>query len=208
VKHSHAAQLSLMIQYGIDTGEKVNAARWILGRIAPETMTPETVARRWPRIMARMIVESLGYFTPRAAANALLAHKLGQGFGCEYYCFSAGFESDGWPRDQDEYNYKLREVGKRKIEAATGCARYTSNYDVCGECSGYRYMMQHQEFPSPRVPGGLMDEHEFVEKPLEHRGGCRHSPDRNGRSYEYALELVRELASGAAHPPSLLASWF
>ena len=47
--------------------------------------TPEGVLRRWPRIVGHLICASLGYFTPRAAAAALLAYRDGQPHFCEWY---------------------------------------------------------------------------------------------------------------------------
>lgn len=93
----------------------------LLHRVAPETMSQRDVASRWPRVLAHMMVESGGYFTPASAANALLAYRIGRPFGCEYYCMLAGFERDGTPRDWDEYNRKLKEAGKRQIVRATQC---------------------------------------------------------------------------------------
>jgi len=37
-----------------------------------------------------MICESLGYFTPNAAANAILRYKRGEPFYCEWYTHIAG----------------------------------------------------------------------------------------------------------------------
>jgi hypothetical protein len=47
--------------------------------------TAEGVLRRWPRIVGHLICASLGYFTPRAAAAALLAHRNGEPFYCEWF---------------------------------------------------------------------------------------------------------------------------
>jgi hypothetical protein len=203
MRNTHGDHLKRMIQYGIDTGEKVDAALFILGRIAPETMSQEQVAQRWPRILALMITESLGYFTPRSAANALLAHKLKRTFGCEYYCFAAGFESDGWPKEKAEYDRKLRETNENKIRYSVWCRRYRGNYDVCQACGEYRCRIVHGATGTMHVAAL----HEFVDKPFEHFG-CRHIRQTRGSDYQYALKLVREMAGGAANPPSLLASWF
>jgi len=45
----------------------------------------EDVLRRWPLVTAHLIAESLGYFTPRDAASAILAYKYGRPFYCEWY---------------------------------------------------------------------------------------------------------------------------
>lgn len=43
------------------------------------------VIQHYPRLVAHMICESLGYFTPQRAADALLAYKRGEPFYCEWY---------------------------------------------------------------------------------------------------------------------------
>jgi hypothetical protein len=48
-------------------------------------MTKEQAIRRWPRLVAHMICESLGYFSPQVAANALAHYKSGEHFPCEWY---------------------------------------------------------------------------------------------------------------------------
>ena len=48
--------------------------------------------RRWPRICAHIIAESLGYATPLSAARILLNAKKGQQDWCEWV--SACFNSD------------------------------------------------------------------------------------------------------------------
>lgn len=50
----------------------------------------EFAMKRWPRLIGHMIAESLGYFTPRSAANALLHSRLKEPFHCEYYVHMAG----------------------------------------------------------------------------------------------------------------------
>jgi len=48
-------------------------------------MTKDQALSRWPRIAAHMICESLGYFTPEAAANAIAFYKAGRSYACEWY---------------------------------------------------------------------------------------------------------------------------
>ena len=45
----------------------------------------EEVLRRYPQLTAHLMCESLGYFTPGSAANAVLSHIQKQGFACEWY---------------------------------------------------------------------------------------------------------------------------
>ncbi len=61
--------------------------------------------RRWPRLTAHLICESLGYFTPRGAANAIAHYKNDQSFSCEWYSHMASFSGD--PFDQEA----LKEIG-------------------------------------------------------------------------------------------------
>lgn len=45
----------------------------------------EEVLARWPRVTAHLICHSLGYFSPRSAANAILATIHDMPFWCEWY---------------------------------------------------------------------------------------------------------------------------
>ena len=45
----------------------------------------QEVMERYPILVAHLICASLGYFTPKAAANAITAHIRGQDFWCEWY---------------------------------------------------------------------------------------------------------------------------
>ena len=64
-----------------------------MSRICTET-TLDEVLSRYPRLAAHLICESLGYFTPHAAANAIKHHALSRPFACEWYVHMAG-----WGRD-------------------------------------------------------------------------------------------------------------
>lgn len=70
--------------------------------------SPEEIVARYPRLVAHLICESLGYFTPRAAAHALLQFKRGRPFFCEWYTHMAGgFQND-----------RVLEVGRQVLERA------------------------------------------------------------------------------------------
>jgi len=59
-----------------------------LSRPIPATKQPLTrddVLHRYPRLVAHMICESLGYFSPLCAANALAFCISKQPFSCEWY---------------------------------------------------------------------------------------------------------------------------
>jgi hypothetical protein len=49
-----------------------------------EEMTPEDVRRRWPRVTAHVIAESLGYATPDVAASIIRDALLGRENHCEW----------------------------------------------------------------------------------------------------------------------------
>ncbi|MEW6664137.1 MAG: hypothetical protein AB1512_02805 [Thermodesulfobacteriota bacterium] len=55
----------------------------------PRPETPDEFMRRYPRVTAHLIAESLGYFTPSAAARAGLDAIHGRENWCEYIytCF-------------------------------------------------------------------------------------------------------------------------
>jgi hypothetical protein len=51
----------------------------------PRPQTAEEIMRRYPRLVAHLICGSLGYFSARAAAQALVAARDGRAFHCEWY---------------------------------------------------------------------------------------------------------------------------
>jgi len=75
-------------------------------KVAPDTI--QEVLERYPRLTAHLICESLGYFTPEAAANAIMHHRRKESFACEWYIHMAqGFNTQ-----------RLIEVGRKTIERA------------------------------------------------------------------------------------------
>lgn len=48
-------------------------------------MDARTALQRYPRLVAHLICESLGYFTPLCAANAIVAYCEDRSFACEWY---------------------------------------------------------------------------------------------------------------------------
>ena len=54
-----------------------------------QTTTVEETIARYPRLTAHLICESLGYFTPRAAAMAIRDHRIGRAHHCEWYSHMA-----------------------------------------------------------------------------------------------------------------------
>jgi hypothetical protein len=70
--------------------------------------TPRTqleVLDRYPILVGHMICASLGYFTPEAAAGALLAYLEGRVYFCEWYLHMSGGNRE-----------KTLEVGRRVVE--------------------------------------------------------------------------------------------
>ncbi len=81
-------------------------------------VSTDDVIRRFPRIVSHMICESLGYFTPSAAANAVIFHKRGEPFFCEWYTsFAQGFDRS-----------KVIEVGGQVLKSAIALRRFHKGY--------------------------------------------------------------------------------
>ena len=68
----------------------------------------EEVMDRYPRLTAHTICESLGYFTPAAAANAILHHIRGHPYWCEWYMHMAG----DYPDDNRIRNIGIEVIGR------------------------------------------------------------------------------------------------
>ena len=72
--------------------------------------------RRWPCLTAHVICQSLGYFTPDGAALALIQHKRGQPYHCEWYWAANGFEQGR--QLEDEFDRDLLDINRNVIKAA------------------------------------------------------------------------------------------
>lgn len=80
-------------------------------------VTPQEAIQRWPRVVAHLICQSLGYFCPRSAAAAVAAAVNGEAFYCEWYgsvCDKAG--------------KTYAEVTKRMLAVAIQHRRYHKGY--------------------------------------------------------------------------------
>jgi hypothetical protein len=78
-----------------------------------KALTIEQILERYPRITAHLIAESLGYFTPRGAANAILHYLRKQPFPCEWYSL-IGYQTYGrWPNNEE-----LIQIGENVLAAA------------------------------------------------------------------------------------------
>lgn len=85
-------------------------------------MDQDTALRKYPRLIGHMICESLGYFTPRAAANALISYKNNMPFYCEYYLHLAQ------AYDNEPSNLRLLKVAKSQIEHSFRTRNYHKGY--------------------------------------------------------------------------------
>ncbi len=74
--------------------------------------TQKLVMKRYPRITSHLIAHSLGYFSPRSAANAVLSYINGRGFWCEWYMHMASF-CEGQDRDAI-----IKQVGRDTLKRA------------------------------------------------------------------------------------------
>jgi len=67
-------------------------------------MTGREAITRWPRVVAHMICESLGYFTPKSASEALASYKNNDSYACEWYSHICSQRNKGF---FDEAELKL-----------------------------------------------------------------------------------------------------
>ena len=72
-----------------------------------QKMSRDLALQRYPRLVAHMICESLGYFSPLVAANALAHHINGTSFPCEWYSSMCECRGRGFFHDQT-----LVEIGR------------------------------------------------------------------------------------------------
>ena len=80
-------------------------------------MTVQDAMRRWPRLTAHLICESLGYFSPTGAAMAIRDYKLGIPNYCEWYSHRFGFHAE-----------RILEGGKQVLEEAVQHRRQHTGY--------------------------------------------------------------------------------
>jgi len=78
----------------------------------------QDVLQRPPGLVAHLIAESLGYFTPQAAANAIAHYTKGEAFFCEwYYDWASKRFANGNTKCADLRDTVL-EVGEAALENA------------------------------------------------------------------------------------------
>ena len=86
-----------------------------------KTRSQSEVLQRLPSLVAHLICESLGYFTPEAAANAIAYYTRGEPFFCEWYHDWASKRSRKTNADMRD---TVREVGKLAIQNAVSRRRH------------------------------------------------------------------------------------
>lgn len=72
-------------------------------------ITAEQVIRRWPRLVAHLICQSLGYFTPTGAASCIADYKNGREDCCEY--IMSCYRSQPLPAIQDAIKGRHHHAG-------------------------------------------------------------------------------------------------
>ena len=74
--------------------------------------TPEEVLRRYPRLIAHLICESLGYYTPGHAANTVMAYQAGLSWGGEWHDHLAQgrLGRKGRRPTSEEYDEEMRRI--------------------------------------------------------------------------------------------------
>lgn len=76
------------------------------------------VLQRLPCLVAHLIAESLGYFTPQSAANAIAYHTKDEAFFCEwYYDWASKRLANGNTKCADLRD-TVREVGELAVQNA------------------------------------------------------------------------------------------
>lgn len=100
----------------IDAALYVRPVRGVSLYGLPELDSAIAVARRWPRIVAHMICESLGYCTPGTAARIVIDGKKNETNWCEWV----------WSC----YGGSARKVLKQAIAARRGHSGYMADYQA------------------------------------------------------------------------------
>ena len=88
--------------------------------------TPKEVMKRYPRITAHLIAESLGYFTPRTAAMAIIKAKNNGPYFCEWYTDCARRYGDMW--DAENVKRVTKEILAQAIKLRHVHKGYMSDY--------------------------------------------------------------------------------
>ena len=79
--------------------------------------TRDVCLKKFPALVAHLICESLGYFTPGSAANAISFYKARKPFCCEWFSHMAQFDKENPTKNLFDEPSVLR-VQKRVMEQA------------------------------------------------------------------------------------------
>ena len=88
--------------------------------------------KKYRHLIAALIDESIGYFTPLAALRAIQSHKQKETFACEWYCHCASlfFKNNNKTSVSDEeYDQMLLEVNHDAIKFSFMNRRYRNLKD-------------------------------------------------------------------------------
>lgn len=88
--------------------------------------TPGEVMTRYPRVTAHLIAESLGYFTPKSAAIAIIKAKNNDAYYCEWYTDCAKRYGDMW--DRNNVRRVTKEILKQAIKYRHNHKGYMTSY--------------------------------------------------------------------------------
>lgn len=94
----------------------------------PPPRTTQETMRRYPLLTAHLVCESLGYFTPLAAAGAILSHIQGQGNACEWYLHMAAGRRPTTAFDPGTPPKSLTEVGRQTLTRAFRSRHHHNGY--------------------------------------------------------------------------------
>ena len=83
-----------------------------------KTRSQSEVLQRLPCLTAHLIAESLGYFTPEGAANAVAYYTKGEAFFCEWYYDWASKRFARGNTQCADVRDTVREVGELAIKNA------------------------------------------------------------------------------------------
>lgn len=87
----------------------------MLETVEKRSLSQDEALQRYPRLVCHLICESLGYFTPRSAANAINAHLAGKPFFCEWYSHLAQYQEGSRGLYDDR---AVLQVGRNALRAA------------------------------------------------------------------------------------------
>ncbi|MDP2661316.1 MAG: hypothetical protein Q8R28_11375 [Dehalococcoidia bacterium] len=96
----------------------------------PRAKTADDVLRRWPCLVAHMVCESLGYMTPRAAANAICDVVERRSNWCEWYYSWAGqrfselLEKEHRKARPGEFDETIKAIGEEVLKNAISRRKY------------------------------------------------------------------------------------